>query len=171
MAQSREKAVASAAKADELAKAADDARRRKEAEDWAQDNAERAEKEFAEATRALTETENAAPGKGRDLDHQRVGEIKSHLAEGGDKAVTKKFGESALATPEAAKAKTQLASIRRHERELSQRAVSDTVAEGGKQTAQAKQQSLTPLRDQAIERRLQRQQDQDRNRETGSRGR
>ncbi|ANQ74421.1 hypothetical protein [Rhodococcus sp. 008] len=167
MDQDREKTGASRAKSDELAKAADDARSRKEAEDWAQDNAERAEKEFAEATRALTENENATPDK--DLDRQRVGEIKSLLAEGGDKAVTKKFGESALGTPEAAKAKTQRAAIRRHERELAERAATDTVAEGGKQTAQAKQRSRIPLRQQMIEHELQRQQNRDR--ETPSRGR
>lgn len=165
----REKKGTSPAKADELANAADDPRRWKEAKDWAQDNAERAEKEFAEATRALTEKENADPSKGRDLDHERVAEIKSLLAEGGDKAVTKKFGEAALDTPEAAKAKTQRAAIRRHERELAERAATDTVTEGGKQTAQAKQRSGIPLRQQMIEHELQRQQNRDR--ETPSHGR
>ncbi|RQO50030.1 hypothetical protein DBV08_05805 [Rhodococcus sp. KBW08] len=164
----REKTGTSPAKADELATAADNARRQKEAKDWAQDNAERAEKEFAEATRALTETENADPSKGHALDHERVAEIKSLLAEGGDKAVTKKFGEAALGTPEAAKAKTQRASIRRHERELAERALTDTATENTKQTAQAAQQSRTPLYDQAIERQRQRQQ---RDRETPSLGR
>lgn len=164
----REQTGTSPAKTDELAAAADDARRQKEAKDWAQDNAERAEAEFAEATRALTETENADPSKGHALDHDRVAEIKSLLAEGGDKAVTRKFGEAALGTPEAAKAKTQRASIRRHERELAERALTDTVTESTKQTAQAAQQSRTPLYDQAIERQRQRQQ---RVRETPSLGR
>ncbi|UDF21571.1 hypothetical protein [Rhodococcus qingshengii] len=169
MNQDREKTGISPAKADELAKAADGARSRKEADDWAQDNAERAEAEFNAAKRVLTETEAADPSKGRDLDHERVAEIKSLLAEGGDKAVTKKFGEAALGTPEAAKAKTQRASIRRHERELAERAATDKVNEGSKQTAQAKQQSGIPRRQQMIEHELQRQQNRDR--ETPSRGR
>lgn len=167
----REQTGTSPAKTDELAAAADDARRQKEAKDWAQDNAQRVEAEFAEATRALTETENADPSKGHALDHDRVGEIKSLLAEGGDAAVTKKFGEAALGTPEAAKAKTQRASIRRHERELAERALTDTVTENATQTAQTKQaaqQSRTPLYDQAIERQRQRQQH---DRETPSLGR
>lgn len=167
MEQGLEKALVTASKAAELAADADDARRRKDADDWERENAEH---DHAATKRALTDAENAAPGKGRDLDRQRVGEIKSLLAEGGDKAVAKKYGDAALASPEAAKAKTQLAAVRRHERELAQRAVSDTVADAGKQAAQAKQ-SRTPLRDQAIERQLQRQQDRARDRETGSLGR
>ncbi|MEI4744309.1 hypothetical protein [Rhodococcus erythropolis] len=165
MDQDREKTGTSPAKADELAKATNDARRQKEANDWAQDNAERAEAEFTATKRALTEKENADPSKGRDLDHERVAEIKSLLAEGGDKAVTKKFGEAALGTPEAAKAKTQQASIRRHERELAERALTDTVPESAKQTAQAKQptpQPRSPLRQQMIDHERKRQQGRDR---------
>ncbi|WP_438472816.1 hypothetical protein [Rhodococcus erythropolis] len=165
MDQDREKTGTSPAKADELAKAANDARRRKEAKDWAQDNADRTEAEFTATKRALTEKENADPSKGHDLDHERVAEIKSLLAEGGDQAVTKKFGEAALGTPEAAKAKIQRASIRRHERELAERALTDTVPESAKQTAQAEQptqQPRSPLRQQMIDHERKRQQGRDR---------
>ena len=111
--------------------------------------------DFDRVKQTLDEAEKANMSTRRDLDGDRVGEIRSLLAEGGDKAVAKKFGESALVSPEAVKAKSQRAAIRRHESTMAREAISTATIENEQKTVTAAQQlSRTPLRDQAVARQL-----------------
>ena len=64
----------------------------------------------------------ASSQQGKDLDHDRVAQIRSELAAGGDKAVEKKFGKSGARSAEAAKARTQRANVRKHENQMRQAA-------------------------------------------------
>lgn len=128
---------------------------------------QRAADDVAARRKALDDAENSVD-KGAGLDGDRVAETRRLLAEGGDKAVEKKLGKGAAASPEAAKARTQRASIRRHERELAQRAASSDTVERGKAKAADRNGSATPLRDQAVARERERAQ---REQEPASRGR
>ncbi|WP_341244987.1 hypothetical protein C5142_16390 [Rhodococcus sp. BGS-1C] len=111
--------------------------------------------DFDRVKQTLDEAEKANMSTRRDLDGDRVGEIRSLLAEGGDKAVAKKFGESALVSPEAVKAKSQRAAIRKHESTMAREAISTATIENEQKTVTAAQQlSRTPLRDQAVARQL-----------------
>lgn len=167
MDQGRENAVGAVTRAAELAADADDALHR--ADEREREHADR-DDEFDQVKQALDDVENADTSKGRDLNGGRVGEIRSLLAEGGDQAVAKKFGESALGSPETTKAKAQRASIRRHERDLAQRAHSDAVVqESNTTTAHTDDTARLSMREQAMER--YRQSEQDRERERGSLGR
>ena len=113
--------------------------------------------DVAKRRRALDDAENAVD-KGAGLDGDRVAETRRLLAKGGDKAVEKKLGKDAASSPEVAKAKTQRANIRRHERELAQRAASADTVERGKAKAADRDGSVTPLRDQAVARERERAQ-------------
>lgn len=120
------------------------------------------EDEFDQVKQTLDDAEAADTSKGRDLDGDRVGEIRSLLAEGGDKAVVKKFGESALASPEAAKAKVQQTAIRKHERDMAITGLDDAANNDRKQTARTEEKRRPSMREQAMERYLESE------RETGS---
>ena len=119
--------------------------------------AQRAADDVAARRKALDDAERAVD-KGAGLDGDRVAETRRLLAEGGDKAVERRFGKDAAASPEAAKARTQRAHIRRHERELAQRAASSDTVDRGKAKAADRNGSATPLRDHAITRDRQRAQ-------------
>lgn len=132
-------------------------------------SAERDE-DFDRVKQTLNDAESADMSKGRDLDADRVGEIRSLMAEGGDKAVAKKFGESALGSPEAVKARTQRAAIRKHESTMAREAIGTAATENEQKAFTVEQQvSRTPIRDRVTARELQKE--QDREREDHSRGR
>ncbi|WP_206511951.1 hypothetical protein [Rhodococcus sp. KRD197] len=142
---SREKTLSAMTSAADLATAAGDALRR--TEDRKRDE------DFGQVKQSLNDTESADMRKGRDLDADRVGEIRSLMAEGGDKAVAKKFGESALGSPEAVKARAQRAAIRKHESTMAREAIGTAATENDqKKVTVAQQASRTPLRDAAIAR-------------------
>lgn len=145
---SRGQALNAASTAADLVADADDTLHR--SKDRERDN------DFDRVKQTLDDAEKADMSTRRDLDGDRVGEIRSLLAEGGDKAVAKKFGESALASPEAAKAKSQRAAIRKHESTMAREAISAAASENEQKTVTAAQQrSRTPLRDQAVARQRQ----------------
>lgn len=156
-----EKTLSTAASAAELVADADDALHRA-------NDRERDAEDFDQVKQSLNDAENADMSKGRDLDGQRVGEIRSLLAQGGDNAVAKKFGESALGSPEAVKAKAQRAAIRKHESEMAMDAIGTAAIEKEQKTVTAAQQlSATPMRDHAIARELGKNQERSRGDQRG----
>ncbi len=57
-------------------------------------------------------------GQGKQLDTNKVREIRADLAAGGDQAVERRHGKGALGSAEAQKAKAQRSNVRKHESRL-----------------------------------------------------
>lgn len=85
--------------------------------------------------------------QGKGLDHDRVAQIRSELASGGDKAVEKKFGKAGARSAEAAKARTQRQAVRRHESNMRQAAHAERSGDADQKQAEKVRLSPQEARD------------------------
>ncbi|WP_299487230.1 hypothetical protein [uncultured Gordonia sp.] len=120
------------------------------AEDMTPEQRERAERQRAadgvqRRRQAMNEEQaaQASGAQGKGLDHDRVAQIRSELAAGGDRAVEKKFGKSGANSAEAAKARTQRANVRKHENQMRQAAHAERSGDAD-QKQQAQKVRLSP---------------------------